>query len=116
MNKLSYNAAAVPVRDDFAAAHSRFWMKLPAAGTWWTGAERVAIAAEVRNAPDCDLCTRRKEALSPTAAEGQHQSLGALSESASTPRSGLMKRLLGKIMRATLPFMMKCMGKRGSEP
>jgi hypothetical protein len=50
MNKLSYDAAAVSVRQEFADAHSRFWEKLPAAGTWWTGAERVAIAAEVRNA------------------------------------------------------------------
>ena len=82
MNKLAYNAAAVSVRQEFAGAHSRFWEKLPATGTWWTGAERVAIASEVRNAPDCDLCTRSKEALSPTAVEGRHQSLGALSESA----------------------------------
>ena len=33
-------------------------------GTWLTGAERVAIASETRNAPNCTLCKQRKDALS----------------------------------------------------
>ena len=80
MNKLSYDAPAVPVRQEFAGAHSRFWEKLPKPGAWWTGAERVAIAAEVRNAPRCDICKQRRATLSPNAVGGDHRSLGVLSE------------------------------------
>jgi len=43
------------------------------------GAQRVAIAAETRHAPSCELCRRRKEALSPAAIEGEHDSLGDVS-------------------------------------
>ena len=46
-------------------------------GTWWTGAERITIAAEMRNAGDCTLCLSRREALSPES-EGEHDDLGAL--------------------------------------
>ena len=41
-------------------------------GTWWTGAERLAIAGEARRAQDCGLCQRRKVALSPYIVEGEH--------------------------------------------
>lgn len=52
MSHLSYAAATVrPVRGDFAAAHNRFWKRLAAPRAWWSGAERVAIAAEVRWVP-----------------------------------------------------------------
>lgn len=78
MQDISYKAALVPVRDDFAAAHSRFWKRLASPGAWWTGAERVAIAAEVRHARHCALCQARKEALTPAAVEGQHDHLGML--------------------------------------
>jgi hypothetical protein len=78
MQALSYSAAPIPVRDDFAAAHTRFWQRLAAPGTWWTGAERVAIAAEVRHARYCALCLARKTALTPAAVEGHHDHLGAL--------------------------------------
>jgi hypothetical protein len=50
-------------------------------GTWWGGAERVAIAAETRRALLCELCRRRKAALSPAGIEGRHDSLGWLSDS-----------------------------------
>jgi hypothetical protein len=42
--------------------------------------------------------------------------LDRFAASAYTPRPRPMKRLMGKIMRATLPLLMKCMGKRSSEP
>jgi len=38
--------------------------------------------------------------------------LDRFAASANTPKSGLMKRIIGKILRATMPLMMKCMGKR----
>ena len=82
MQALSYSAALVPVRDDFAAAHTRFWQRLASSGVWWTGAERVAIAAEVRHARHCVLCQKRLNALTSAAVEGQHDHLGALPEAA----------------------------------
>lgn len=78
MQAISYSAACVPVRDDFAAAHTRFWQRLASPGAWWTGAERVAIAAEVRHARHCGLCQARQAALTPAAVAGHHDHLGAL--------------------------------------
>ena len=69
---ISYDSAPVPVRIDFAEAHNRFWQRLAAAGSWWTGAERINIAHEVRKARSCDLCKHRKGALSPYALAGEH--------------------------------------------
>src|SRR3989475_13047015 len=82
MQDISYRAALVPVRDDFAAAHTRFWKRLASPGAWWTGAERVAIAAEVRQARHCALCQARKAALTPAAVQGRHDHLGALPDAA----------------------------------
>jgi hypothetical protein len=80
MHDISYSAAIVPVRDDFTAAHTRFWKRLASPGAWWTGVERVAIAAEVRHARHCALCQARKADLTPAAVAGQHDHLGALSD------------------------------------
>ena len=73
-----YAAAPIPIRGDLAAAHGRAWERLGKPGTWWSGEARVAIAAETRRAPSCALCRARKEALSPAAAAGAHDSLGEL--------------------------------------
>jgi hypothetical protein len=78
MNDTSYDAAPFAVREDLAAAHRRAWDRIARPGTWWTGGERVAIAAETRNAPGCALCRESKAALSPFAVKGDHDSLGAL--------------------------------------
>jgi hypothetical protein len=69
-----------PIRDDLAVAHARGWARIARPGTWWDGISRVAIAAETRHASLCALCRRRKEALSPFAIEGTHDSLGRLPE------------------------------------
>ncbi len=78
--QLSYGGASLTVRDDLVAAHQKTWEHIARPGTWWTGAERVAIAAETRNAGGCSLCAKRKEALSPYAVAGSHDSLGALTD------------------------------------
>ena len=80
--RISYESASVMVRDEITEAHARAWRRIARPGTWWTGRERVAIAAEVRNAPLCRLCRERKAALSPYAVEGEHTSLGGLPEGA----------------------------------
>src|SRR5579863_4173194 len=74
-----YAAAPIPIRGDLAAAHGRAWERLGKPGTWWSGEARVAIAAETRRAPSCALCRARKEALSPAAVAGAHDSIGELS-------------------------------------
>jgi alkylhydroperoxidase family enzyme len=70
MTEICYAHAPVPVREDLTAAHRRAWQRLAQAGNWWTGAERVAIAAEARKARQCKLCAVRKDALSPHTIEG----------------------------------------------
>ena len=79
MTEISYQDLPWPVRDDVAAAQVRTWERLGQPGTWLTGAERLAVAAEARNAQDCKLCAARKEALSPEAVQGEHDHLGQLS-------------------------------------
>lgn len=68
----------LPIRPGLAVAVEGAWTRLASAGTWWSGTERMAIAAEVRNAQGCRLCKERKQALSPYAARGAHESLGNL--------------------------------------
>lgn len=67
---VSYTAAPVEVRADIIDLHQRIWAWLAQPGLWWTGAERIAIAAELRRARDCSLCAERKAALSPFAIDG----------------------------------------------
>jgi len=75
-----YASTPFPIRDDLRASHAGAWARIARPGTWWDGAERVAIAAETRNAPRCALCRRCKEALSPLAIAGAHEGLGRLPE------------------------------------
>ncbi|MFQ5554466.1 MAG: hypothetical protein ACE5GC_03735 [Acidimicrobiia bacterium] len=44
----SLEAAPVPVRSDIRAAFGRDWARLARPGTWWTGADRIAIATAAR--------------------------------------------------------------------
>lgn len=78
MNMPLYESAPVRVRGDITAVHKRACQRLSEAGTWWTGEQRLAIAAEARNALGCSLCQERKAAVSPSAVDGDHQSLGVL--------------------------------------
>lgn len=68
----------VPIRPDIPAAHRAFWHRLAGPGSWFSGEERVAIAAESRLALDCPLCAARRQALSPNAVAGEHRHGGAL--------------------------------------
>lgn len=66
------------MREDIAAAHIAAWQEIGAPGTWLTGDERVAIAAETRHALGCPHCAARKVALSPLSVAGTHATLGRL--------------------------------------
>jgi hypothetical protein len=69
---IDYMDTGIAVRDDIVAAQNRAWRALAAPGTWWTGAQRVAIACEVRAAHSCAECAARKAAVSPYAVRGAH--------------------------------------------
>jgi len=73
-----FDYQAFGVRADIRAAHRSLWDHIRSPGTWWGGAERVAIAAEARRADECGLCSARKSALSAAAVQGEHRSTGAL--------------------------------------
>lgn len=79
MTVFDYSTQNDAIRDDLAAAHRRVWAHVAAAGTWLTGAERVAVASETRRARSCALCAERKAALSPFAISGDHDHAGELS-------------------------------------
>jgi hypothetical protein len=60
-----------------ADAQIAAWSRIARPGTWWTGAERAAIAAETRHARHCRLCAHRRNTLSPLQISGSHDSLTA---------------------------------------
>jgi hypothetical protein len=78
MPPFDYAALSLPIPDTMRSAHRRAWERLAAPGAWWTGAEKVAIAAEVRAARACALCRERKAALSANAVSGEHAASDAL--------------------------------------
>jgi hypothetical protein len=82
MTALDYSTAGVPIREDLQQAQRAHWEHLASPGTWWSGAQRVGIAAESRQALECELCTQRKTALSPASVPGEHDSLDVLPGSA----------------------------------
>jgi alkylhydroperoxidase family enzyme len=77
---IDYAGAPYPIREDFAAAHNRYWKSLGAPGSWLTAVQKIAVAREVRQAHQCSLCRRRKEALSPYAVDGAHEAASDLSD------------------------------------
>ncbi|NKB34360.1 MAG: hypothetical protein GKR91_14815 [Pseudomonadales bacterium] len=82
MTFFDYNDSPYPIREDIKKEHRDFWQRLAQAGSWWTAAERIAIAQESRNASSCEFCEERKAALSPYTLEGNHHSSTPLSATA----------------------------------
>lgn len=80
MSEISYSGAPYPVRSNIAESHNRYWERLAAPGTWLTGAQRVNIAKEIRQAHSCKLCRQRKESLSPYQVDGTHDTASDLSD------------------------------------
>ena len=60
------------IRSDISRSHDRVWQHMASPGIWLAGSERVAVAAEVRAARNCELCRTRKSALSANAVSGEH--------------------------------------------
>ena len=80
--QIEVGGQSLPIRNGLAGAIDEAWRRLAQPGTWWSGRERIAIAAEVRRAALCGLCRQRKAALSPYSVAGEHDTSGALPEDA----------------------------------
>lgn len=90
--------APYSIRADLLDAVGPAWSRIGAPGTWWTGAERVAIAAETRHAASCSYCARIREALSPFSEFGEHDALG---DALPDPAVDLIHRLVNDSGRLT---------------
>lgn len=98
---ISFDPRGLVIRAGLARECERAWERLASPGTWWDGAARLAIAAEVRNARACALCRRRKDALSPYTVDGDHDSLGVLSD----PMVEIVHRLVTDAGRLTKKWL-----------
>ena len=74
----NYQDIDYPIREDLCRAYREAWDRLARPGNWWSGAERIAIAAESRNALDCSLCRQRKDPILTYPVEGEHHHLNQL--------------------------------------
>lgn len=75
-------AFAVSPGAELRDAHRALWAHLRTPGSWWTGSQRLALAAESRAAENCPLCRSRREALSPNTVTGRHLSGERLDDAA----------------------------------
>ena len=75
MSPFTYENSPYLIRSDIGEAHRLYWSRLASPGSWWSGADRVSIAAECRAARDCNFCAERKTALSPYTDLYQHESV-----------------------------------------
>ena len=77
MTAFSFEASPVEVRANLQESFRDTWAWVSQPGNWWRADQRVEIAAEVRNATSCSLCKERKEALSPSMVQGEHDRVGS---------------------------------------
>ena len=63
---------SLPVRDNVRHSHQTALGQIASPGTWFNARERVAIISETRAALNCQLCGKRKQALSPYTVAGDH--------------------------------------------
>jgi hypothetical protein len=72
MVAFAYEQMSHPIRSDIPRTNRAVWEHIASAGCWWTGNDRVAMAAEVRRARHCALCSERKDSLAPYSIPGAH--------------------------------------------
>ena len=89
------------VRDELGAAHARYWRRLGRPGANWSGAERVAIAREVRHASGCAFCRRLRVALSPHAESGVHDADPCSSDLLPAAAADAIHRIVNDASRLT---------------
>ena len=76
----SLRGSALPVADALVESLDAQWQRFARRGTWWRGAERIAIAEAARTARSCPLCAERKTAVSPNSITGRHAGESPLPE------------------------------------
>lgn len=108
MSKSVFNVgdAQLPARPELLSAVELAWQRLASPGTWWSGAERLAICEQVRVASSCKLCQCRKQALSPYAVDGEHQATHLLS----APAVDATHRLTTDAARCTASWLEQITG------
>ena len=97
-NDMTLYSDNIPIRQDLVDAINRAWARLGRPGTWLTGAERVAIAAEARAARSCGLCRWGKTADSAEMASDRHHES---SRGLSAPLVDLVHRVATEASRLT---------------
>lgn len=70
--------SSIPIREDLLSALDLAWSEIAQTGSWLSGEQRIQLAREARQAWECQLCGRQKEALSPYAIAGKHDSVSTL--------------------------------------
>ncbi len=78
MTSFTYQTPPYPIRSDIPQANREVWEHIAKPGCWWSGRERIAIAAEIRRARTCELCRTRKKSLAPYGVAGVHDHGGLL--------------------------------------
>jgi alkylhydroperoxidase family enzyme len=106
-----YRAAEVPVRTDLRETHARLLDYVGQPGPWLSGAERIALAVESRNAAGCPLCLERKRSLSPEQPSGEHARASDLPE----PLVELAHRVRGDPQRLSRAWMQRTLERGVSE-
>jgi hypothetical protein len=107
MTNFDYSEKEYLIREDFSQAYNDVWERIAAPGNWWTGQDRVAIAAEVRAAQDCPLCKERKAALSPFSTKGSHTVCTNLPDVA----IDAVHRVVTDVSRLTESWLSECVEK-----
>ncbi len=73
-----YETTQYPIRPALKYAHESVWKRIAETGSYWSGADRVAMVYEGRASLSCGLCQDRADALSPNAVSGDHDSVSQL--------------------------------------
>ncbi len=98
------------LRETLITAHAQSWQAIAAPGAFLTGAQRVEVVRTTRDALFCELCHKRKQALSPNAVAGEHDYLGPLEPE----MVELIHRLRtdpGRLTKAWFDHLVQAMGK-----
>ncbi len=69
-----YSNTDLPIRPEMRESHQVVWGQIGKTGSYWSGRDRVSIVHEARASLECALCLQRKDALSPNAVSGDHDS------------------------------------------
>lgn len=68
----------LPLTTTLKQAHAQSWLDISKPGDFFSGTQRTNIVFAARESLTCDLCTKRKAALSPNSITGQHEDSSGL--------------------------------------